>query len=447
MGELEKALVNRTQGTLARVSPATALGRLAAQLGEQGRSLTELGDNPLPWSLELKLPPHSREPAALKLLAERTRALALRHRRRLRRRGAGAAGRHLPRAAPGRAGGLRAGLPHHGHRRVRHAAAGDLRAPRGDRDPEAGRRHRSLRAHALPHRGRAAGRASPAASPWRRSTAWCAGSRRTAATWWASSCSTAASWWPGAALALEQLGLGVLLGLTGQLHRGAEVPARMTALLLALLLHAGSDVEEEHAQLEARLAAEKAAFDAIGDEKKDLLSLLDTLERLARDSSQRAAALERNVGRVTRQVSEARKDAEVVQAELRRPAAPDRAATGDALPDPEAGLAGRAALRRRLRLAHQAAARLRDAGGQRRARASTSSRCFAVVAAAPGAAPRAPRGHRPALPARPAHRAGGGPGAAVALQGSARQRQRRAEPHEPPDRRARADREGAQPAW
>lgn len=73
--ELEKALTNRTGGTLTRISPATALGRLAAQLGEQGRALTELGDNPLPWSLELKLPPNSREPAALKVLAEKTRAL------------------------------------------------------------------------------------------------------------------------------------------------------------------------------------------------------------------------------------------------------------------------------------------------------------------------------------------------------------------------------------
>ena len=90
----------------------------------------------------------------------------------------------------------------------------------------------------------------------------------------------------------------------------------MSAILLALLLHAGSDVEEEHAALEARLAAEKAAFDAIGDDKKDLLTLLDTLERLARDSDQRAAALERNIARVTKQVGEARKDAEVVQAEL-----------------------------------------------------------------------------------------------------------------------------------
>jgi cell division transport system permease protein len=73
---LEKALVNRTNGTLTRVSPATALGRLATTLGEQGKSLTELGENPLPWSLELKLPANSRDPAALRELAERTRALS-----------------------------------------------------------------------------------------------------------------------------------------------------------------------------------------------------------------------------------------------------------------------------------------------------------------------------------------------------------------------------------
>jgi septal ring factor EnvC (AmiA/AmiB activator) len=88
-----------------------------------------------------------------------------------------------------------------------------------------------------------------------------------------------------------------------------------SALLLALVLTAG-DVEDEHAELEARLAAEKTAFDSIGDEKKDLLTLLDTLERLARESSQRAAQLERNVARVTKQVAEARKEAEITQQEL-----------------------------------------------------------------------------------------------------------------------------------
>ena len=91
----------------------------------------------------------------------------------------------------------------------------------------------------------------------------------------------------------------------------------MSALVLALgLALAAGDVEEEHAELEERLAAEKAAFDALGDEKKSLLTLLDTLERLARESSQRAQALERNVSRVTRQVTDARRAAEAGQVEL-----------------------------------------------------------------------------------------------------------------------------------
>lgn len=72
---LERALVGRTGGTLTRVSPAVALGRLAASLGAQGQALTELGENPLPWSLELKLPPASRDAGALEGLAQRTRAL------------------------------------------------------------------------------------------------------------------------------------------------------------------------------------------------------------------------------------------------------------------------------------------------------------------------------------------------------------------------------------
>ncbi|MFO0600775.1 MAG: permease-like cell division protein FtsX [Myxococcaceae bacterium] len=75
VGELEKALLTRTGGSLERISPAVALGRLSAQLGEQGRALSELGDNPLPWSLELKLPAGSRDAASLKELADRTRSL------------------------------------------------------------------------------------------------------------------------------------------------------------------------------------------------------------------------------------------------------------------------------------------------------------------------------------------------------------------------------------
>ncbi len=91
----------------------------------------------------------------------------------------------------------------------------------------------------------------------------------------------------------------------------------MTGLLLALVFAASSDVEDERAELQARLSAEKAAFDAIGDEKKDLLTLLDTLERLARESASRAVSLERNVARVARQVAIAEDEAEVAQDAVR----------------------------------------------------------------------------------------------------------------------------------
>lgn len=72
---LEQALSTRTQGTVQRISPAAALGRLAQQLGEHGQALTDLSENPLPWSLELQLPPQARDAKTLHDLAERTRAL------------------------------------------------------------------------------------------------------------------------------------------------------------------------------------------------------------------------------------------------------------------------------------------------------------------------------------------------------------------------------------
>ncbi len=74
--ELEQALANRTGGTVRRVSPAEALGRLATQLGDQGRALVDVGDNPLPWTLEVQLPEAARDVAALEELAARTRAQA-----------------------------------------------------------------------------------------------------------------------------------------------------------------------------------------------------------------------------------------------------------------------------------------------------------------------------------------------------------------------------------
>ncbi len=75
VAELERALITRTGGVTARVSPADALGRLAASLGDQGRALVDLEENPLPWSVELKVPPAARDPEALEALATRTRAL------------------------------------------------------------------------------------------------------------------------------------------------------------------------------------------------------------------------------------------------------------------------------------------------------------------------------------------------------------------------------------
>ncbi len=75
VSELEQALGQRTGGQVARVSPAEALGRLASQLGEQGRALESMADNPLPWSLEVKLPKAAREASALAELATKLRAL------------------------------------------------------------------------------------------------------------------------------------------------------------------------------------------------------------------------------------------------------------------------------------------------------------------------------------------------------------------------------------
>ncbi len=73
---LRVALEQRTHGEAVIVTPAEALGRLAQQLGDDGLALTELRENPLPASLEVKLPADGRDPAALKALATQTRAVA-----------------------------------------------------------------------------------------------------------------------------------------------------------------------------------------------------------------------------------------------------------------------------------------------------------------------------------------------------------------------------------
>ncbi len=73
--KLEAALAQRTGGETKIISPTEALARLAEQLGPQGQVLTELGANPLPWSVEVTVPPQLREAAALKILAQTLRAV------------------------------------------------------------------------------------------------------------------------------------------------------------------------------------------------------------------------------------------------------------------------------------------------------------------------------------------------------------------------------------
>jgi septal ring factor EnvC (AmiA/AmiB activator) len=91
----------------------------------------------------------------------------------------------------------------------------------------------------------------------------------------------------------------------------------MTGLLVALAVLGGApELEDEHAQLEERLAQERAAFEALAAERTGVLTLLDTLERLARDSSDRAARFERTLGRVTQRARAARAELDRAQAAL-----------------------------------------------------------------------------------------------------------------------------------
>lgn len=75
--ELLAALEQSTGGQARLVAPEEALGRLSRQLGPSGEALTALEHNPLPWSIEVTVPPGARTPAALRALAERARGLSL----------------------------------------------------------------------------------------------------------------------------------------------------------------------------------------------------------------------------------------------------------------------------------------------------------------------------------------------------------------------------------
>lgn len=76
--------------------------------------------------------------------------------------------------------------------------------------------------------------------------------------------------------------------------------------LSALMLGANADVSDERAAIQERLEAEKNAFETLTAERKSLLTLLDTLEKLARDSGTRSLALERTLARIDQQLKDAR---------------------------------------------------------------------------------------------------------------------------------------------
>ncbi|ABF87980.1 ABC transporter, permease protein [Myxococcus xanthus DK 1622] len=61
-------------GEVTLVSPDAALSRLRTELGDLGEALAELPENPLPVSLELRVPPERRNPDALLALAKALRA-------------------------------------------------------------------------------------------------------------------------------------------------------------------------------------------------------------------------------------------------------------------------------------------------------------------------------------------------------------------------------------
>lgn len=75
VADLARALQQRTGGEVRQVSPDEALGRLRDDLGPQGAALEGLGDNPLPWSLEVSVPDGARGQAQLEALAATVRGL------------------------------------------------------------------------------------------------------------------------------------------------------------------------------------------------------------------------------------------------------------------------------------------------------------------------------------------------------------------------------------
>ena len=88
----------------------------------------------------------------------------------------------------------------------------------------------------------------------------------------------------------------------------------MSAWLLALALAAsGDELEEEHQEVEERLEAERAAYEVLAADRKGVLFLLDSMERSARDSFEKAFRLERTLLKAKKEA--ARAQAELTQAQ------------------------------------------------------------------------------------------------------------------------------------
>ncbi|MBX5482609.1 MAG: ABC transporter permease [Myxococcaceae bacterium] len=71
---LASALAERTGGEATWVSPDEALTRLSRELGDLADTVAELPENPLPASVELRVPPPLRSPEKLAALAREARA-------------------------------------------------------------------------------------------------------------------------------------------------------------------------------------------------------------------------------------------------------------------------------------------------------------------------------------------------------------------------------------
>jgi murein hydrolase activator len=90
----------------------------------------------------------------------------------------------------------------------------------------------------------------------------------------------------------------------------------MSVLLAVLWSQSDGALVEEHADLQERLAAERNAFDAMGNERKHLLTLLDTLEQLALESKNKTKDIDAQLSEVSARAKLAQQQAQEAQQAL-----------------------------------------------------------------------------------------------------------------------------------